>query len=67
MANEVDFLKNRIRDDQKKVEELAIKEQTDEVAARLRTFYQSLLDQNFTEEQAFWIVGQMVQKAFDNS
>ena len=67
MANEVDFLKNRIRDDQKKVEELALKEQTDEVAARLRTFYQSLLDQNFTEEQAFWIVGQMVQKAFDNS
>ena len=67
MANEIDFFKKRIREDREKVRELQFKEQNDEVARLLRTAYQSYRDAGFTDEQSFWMIAQMVKKAFKNS
>ena len=66
MENEVEFFENRIASDKKAIEELEFKKQNDEMAKKLRVTYNSLIEQGFTEEQAFWMLAQFIQKAFEN-
>jgi len=65
MANgEIEFLEKRIDGDTEKLKELRAKEKNDKFAADLRSIYDSLVGQGFSDEQAFWILAQAVMNAF---
>lgn len=64
---EVEYLESRMREDRAECARLRKKEQNDKVAAELRALFDSLVDQGFTEEQAFGIFMLMVKKAWENS
>ena len=63
---EVEYLESRMREDRAECARLRKKEQNDKVAAELRAIFESLVDQGFTEEQAFEILKMMVNKAWEN-
>lgn len=67
MASEIDFLEKRIKEDRDRVQELKFKEENEKVADLLRVAYQSYRDVGFSEDQSFWMVAQIVKKAFKNS
>ena len=64
---EVEYLESRIREERAECARLRKKEQNEKVAAELRAIFESLVDQGFTEEQAFEIFMVMVKKAWENS
>ena len=64
---EVEYLESRMREDRAECARLREKERNDKVAAELRAIFESLVDQGFTEEQAFEIFMVMVKKAWENS
>lgn len=66
-SNELDFLQNRINSDYKKRDELIHKQQSEELAKKIRNIYDSFIEHGFSDEQAFWFVANMVKKAFKNS
>ena len=66
-AFEKDYLEKRIQEDKKTLEDLARKEQNNKAAEQMHDLYQSLVDQGFTEEQAFYLFFEMVKAAWDRS
>lgn len=63
---EVEYLESRIREERAECARLRKKEQNEKVADELRAIFESLVDQGFTEEQAFEIFKMMVKKAWEN-
>ena len=61
---EVEYLESRMREDRAECARLRKKEQNDKVAAELRALFDSLVDQGFTEEQAWWFVTATVRQAW---
>ena len=66
MDKEVDFLRKRIKGDKERVRTLKFKKENDELASMLKDAYQSYRDVGFSEDQSFWMVAQIVKKAFKN-
>ena len=66
MDKEVDFLRKRIKGDKERVRTLKFKKENDELARMLKDAYQSYRDVGFSEDQSFWMVAQIVKKAFKN-
>lgn len=64
---EVEFLESRIREDRAECTRLREKERNEHLAQNLRNIYESLVDQGFSEEQAFKLFMAMVNKAWENS
>lgn len=65
MANgEIEFLEKRMDGDAEKLKELRSKEKNDKFAADLRSIYDSLVGQGFSDEQAFWILAQAIMRTF---
>ena len=67
MENELEFLENRIKADTKACEELRLKQENEKAAKYLRDIYTAYINEGFSEEQAFWIVAQLIEKAFKDS
>lgn len=66
MDKEIDFLKKRIKGDKEQVRKLKFKKENDKLASMLKDAYQSYRDAGFSEDQSFWMVAQIVKKAFKN-
>lgn len=66
MESEIEFLKSRIAKDQKSLKEQEEKELYNKAAKQLKAAYDSFISEGFTEEQAFWFVAQIFEKAFKN-
>ena len=66
MDKEIDFLRKRIKGDKERVRKLKFKKENDELASMLKDAYQSYRDVGFSEDQSFWMVAQIVKKAFKN-
>lgn len=64
---DIEFYESRMRSDREECTRLRRKEQNDKVAAELRAVFESLVDQGFSEEQAFELFMEMVKKAFANA
>ena len=64
VENEINFLEKRMDGDAEKLKELRAKERNDKFAADLRSIYDSLVGQGFSDEQAFWILAQAVMNIF---
>lgn len=66
MAQEIDFLEKRIKEDRDRVQELKFKEENEKLADLIRVAYQSYRDAGFSEDQSFWVVAQIIKRAFKN-
>lgn len=62
--SEINFLEKRMKENRKVVEELRRKEENDKSAQQLHDVYQSLVDKGFSEEQAFYLLAEMIKKAW---
>ena len=60
--SEIEYLKNQIREATEAYDKLSKKETYDKMSSDLRNIYESLVDQGFTEEQAFTIFMEMLKK-----
>ena len=60
--SEIEYLKNQIREATEAYDKLSQKETYDKMSSDLRNIYESLVDQGFTEEQAFAIFMEMLKK-----
>lgn len=68
MANdEIEYLQKRIKEDTKKVEEAKRKAEYENAAQKIHGLYQSFIDSGFSEEQAFYLVFEMVKSAWDKA
>lgn len=63
---ETEYLESKIREDREELARLREKERNEKCSAQLRAIYESLVDNGFTEEQAFAIFMAMVKKAWGN-
>lgn len=65
MESEINFLEKRMKEDRKTVEELLRKEENDKAAQQLHDVYQSFVDKGFSEEQAFYLLAEIIKKAWE--
>ena len=59
--DDIETLKKRIANDKKSIEELRFKEKNNKAAEQIHNLYQSFVDKGFSDEQAFYLLVEMVK------
>ena len=64
---EVEYLESKIRTEREECVRLREKEQNDKLANSLHSIFQSLIDNGFSEEQAWELFKEMCKTAWSNN
>ena len=62
--SEVDYLRSQMKDLEEKIKDEQQHQKANEVASKLRIFYDTMIGNGFTEEQAWWMITAVVKASW---